>query len=161
MPDDDAAVESPSDLPPNESWRDIRPVAIGVVRRGDDLLVFEARDEEAEETFYRPPGGGLRFGEPAADAVVREFEEELGWAVTVEERLGVVENIFTFDGTAGHEYDVVFAVAPDDASVYDREEFVGTESDGEEFRVCWKSLDEFRDDGAPPLYPEGLRSVLE
>lgn len=149
-----------SSLPPNESWRDIRPVALGVVRRGDDLLVFECRDETADETFYRPPGGGLQFQELAADAVKREFREELEWDVVVEERLAVLENVYTFDGTPGHEYDLVFAVAPDDESVYETERFVGTETSGEEFPVTWEPLSRFAGDDAPPLYPEGLYETL-
>lgn len=144
----------------DESWRDIRPVALGVVRRGDELLVFEMRDETAGETFYRPPGGGIHFGEPAADAVAREFEEELGWTVAVEERLAVLENVFRFEGTLGHEYDVVFAVDPADDAVFSRDEFVGTESSGEEYPVRFEHLDDFEGADAPPLYPDGLLDVL-
>lgn len=150
-----------SDLPPNESWRDVRPVALGVLRRDDEVFVLEFHDDEAGETFYRPPGGGVEFGEPAAEAVVREFDEELGWDVTVAERLGVIENLFTFRGTRGHEYALVFEVVPDDESVYDREAVRSTETDGEEFPGRWKALAEFRGDASPPLYPEGLLATLE
>lgn len=150
-----------SDRPPNESWRDIRPVALGVVRRNDEVFVLEFHDETAEETFYRPPGGGIQFGETAAEAIERELREELAWDVHVEERLGIVENIFTFEGSRGHEYAFVFAVDPTDQSVYDRERLVGTESNGEEFHGCWKAVDSFRKDEAPPLYPDGLLTTLE
>lgn len=153
-------VESPSGLPREESWRDVRPVALGVVRRDDDLLVFELRDAAAEETCYRPPGGGVHFGEPAAAAVVREFEEELGWTVEVEERLATLENRFRFDGTAGHEYDLVFAVEPADEAVYEADEFVATESNGDEYRVRFKPLSDFESPDAPPLYPDGLLDLL-
>lgn len=138
----DASTEftSPSDLPLDDSWRDVRPVALGIVRRDDEMLVAEAYDRTDDETFYRPVGGGLYSGEFARSAVVREFEEELDWRMAVEERLAVLENIFTFDGTSGHEYDLVFEVTPEDDAVFERDEFVG--------------------DSAPPLYPEGLRNVL-
>lgn len=145
---------------PNESWRDIRPVVLGLVTRGDDLLVLEYYDGTAEETFYRPPGGGVQFGEAAADAIEREFAEELGWDVRADERLDVIENRFTFDGTEGHEYAFCYPVEPRDESVYENEEFVASETNGKEYHVCWKPLDGFRGDG-PPLYPEGLLSVLE
>lgn len=144
-----------------DSWRDIRPVAIGVVRRDDDLLVVEIRDETEGETFYRPPGGGIRFGEAAADAVAREFDEELGWEVAVGDRLGVLENRFEFDGTAGHEYDLVFAVEPTDDAVFEREEFVCVEEHGAEFPVRWKPVSDFGGEDAPPLYPDGLLSTLD
>ena len=150
----------------DESWRDIRPVALAAVTRraaggtdGEELLVFEYRDEEAEETFYRPPGGGVQFGEAATDAAEREFREELGHEAAATERLAVLENRFEFEGTAGHEYDLVYRVEPAD-EVYEREELVGVETDGEEYRVTWKPLSAFRGEGTPPLYPEGLLDVL-
>lgn len=150
---------APMSHPPNESWRDIRPVALGLVTRGHELLVFEYYDETADETFYRPPGGGIQFGEAASDAIEREFAEELGWDVTTGERLGVLENRFTFDGIEGHEYAFCYAVEPSDETVYEREEFVATETDGDEYRLCWHALGSFNGDG-PPLYPDGLLSVV-
>jgi len=145
--------------PEKESWRDIRPVALGLATRGDELLVFEYYDGTAGETFYRPPGGGIQFREAAADAVEREFAEELGWGVRAGERLAVLENRYTFDGTDGHEYAFCYPVTPSDETVYEREEFLATETSGGEYRVVWKSLDAFGDES--PLYPAGLRSVLE
>jgi 8-oxo-dGTP pyrophosphatase MutT (NUDIX family) len=147
-----------------KSWRDIRPVALAAVTRGPDdgeLLVFELHDEAAGETFYRPPGGGVHFGEAAADAAEREFAEELGLAATATDRLAVLENRFTFEGETGHEYDLVFRVEPADDGLYDRQELTGTETDGSEYRVTWKPLDQLRGEDAPPLYPEGLLDALD
>lgn len=148
-----------------KSWRDIRPVALAVVTHetagSEELLVLELHDEVADQTFYRPPGGGIHFDEPAADAAEREFAEELGYAATATERLAVIENRFTFDGDAGHEYDLVFRVEPDDDGLYDREELTATETDGGEYRVTWEPLDAFRGEDAPPLYPEGLLVALD
>ena len=47
----------------------IRPIALAVPRRGDDLLVFEGHDPTKGQTFYRPLGGGIDFGETAEAAV--------------------------------------------------------------------------------------------
>lgn len=41
----------------------IRPIAVAVPRRGEDLLVFEYHDSTKDETFHRPLGGGIDFGE--------------------------------------------------------------------------------------------------
>mgnify|MGYP000347778869 CR=1 FL=1 len=148
----------------NESWRDIRPVALAVVTRdgpaGTELLVYEFHDAEADQTFYRPPGGGVHFGEAASDAAEREFAEELDREATATERLAVLENRFEFDGTPGHEYALVYAVEPADDDLYEREELVATETDGAEYRVTWKAFSEFREADAPPLYPDGLLSAL-
>lgn len=41
----------------------VRPVAICLIRKGDAILVLEGRDEVKGETFYRPLGGAVEFGE--------------------------------------------------------------------------------------------------
>lgn len=140
----------------SESWRQIRPIAIGLVRRGDELLVGEEYDPTADEQFYRPLGGGIEFGEPAIDALRREFREEVDLELEGVSYLETVENIFTFDDTRGHEFVVVFEASLVDETVYDREQLTGyEESVDEEFRVVWKPLSAF-ESGAETLYPESV-----
>ena len=43
------------------------------------------RDDQGNIKGYRPPGGGVEFGETAAEAVQREFTEELGFAIEIME----------------------------------------------------------------------------
>ena len=71
------------------SWRDIRPVAVGVAfrNRGEEVLLSRLRDEVTDETFYRPVGGGIEFGESSDEALVREFREELSEVVVYPESL--------------------------------------------------------------------------
>jgi ADP-ribose pyrophosphatase YjhB (NUDIX family) len=78
------------------SWRDIRPVAVGVPRRGDEVLLSRLRDEKADETFYRPIGGAVEFGELSDEALVREFREELSVEVEACDLLDTLEDTFTF-----------------------------------------------------------------
>ena len=50
---------------------------------------------------WRPLGGGVEFGERAAEAVGREFVEEIGQALVDVRLLCVLENLFVYDGSRG------------------------------------------------------------
>lgn len=84
-------------------WGKIRAVAIAVIKRNDEVLAVACHDPVKDETFYRLPGGGIEFGETAADTLKREIKEEIGIEITVGKKLGVYENIFTFGNQPGHE----------------------------------------------------------
>jgi len=137
----------------------IRPKAVCVVRRGDRILVSAAVDAAKGETFYGPLGGGIEFGERAADAVRREMLEELGAELAEVRLLRVIENIFTYEGRPGHEITFVFEGRLADASLYERDELRWTESDGTEWLAEWIPLERFAP-GGPPLYPTGLYQLL-
>ena len=47
----------------------IRPIALAIIRDQGRILVFEGRDPLKPETFYRPLGGGIEFGERGAEAL--------------------------------------------------------------------------------------------
>ncbi len=55
----------------------IRPLALCLFRNSGRILVFEGYDPLKQQTFYRPLGGGIEFGERAEDAVRREIREEI------------------------------------------------------------------------------------
>jgi 8-oxo-dGTP pyrophosphatase MutT (NUDIX family) len=139
--------------------RKIRVLALAVIRRGDAILVAEGRDDVKQQAFYRPMGGGIEFGETGEQAAVREICEETGEVVTVLRYLGTLENIFTYNGQAGHEicrvYEAVFA----SEAAYQRETLEGTDDDEHLFTARWMPLDDFRR-GAAPLYPDGLLDLL-
>ena len=100
----------------------VRPIAIGVVWRGSELLLIAVRDAGAL-IGWRPPGATIEFGERAADALRREFLEELGEPIADPEPLSVLENLYTHGGTPGHEIVLVFKTAFVDAAAYARERF--------------------------------------
>ncbi|WP_435333584.1 NUDIX hydrolase [Haloarchaeobius sp. TZWWS8] len=141
------------------SWREIRPIAVGIVRReGDEILV--QRYDGDDETFFRPLGGGLEFGERADEALMREFREELDEDVLPGERLAVLENVFEFEGEAGHEVVFVFEAHFANSDVYEREELAGVEDDGTgAFTAQWEPVSRFTD-GDAVLYPGGLPELL-
>ena len=67
------------------SWRpspQIRVKALGLHWRDGKLLAAEVRDDAGHIRGVRPLGGSVEFGETARAAVIREFQEELGFTVT-------------------------------------------------------------------------------
>ena len=138
----------------------IRPLALCVFRKGDEVLVESGYDPIKDETFYRPLGGGIEFGEYSHVAVVREIQEEIGASIKELRLLGTLENIFTFEGRPGHEIVQVYQAEFTDPSMFERNEVMGREDDGSTIRATWKPMGEFRE-GRSPLYPDGLLELLD
>ena len=137
----------------------IRPLALGIFRRDDRLLVFEGYDPIKRETFYRPLGGGIEFGETGVQALVREMAEEISAEVTNLRYLGLAENIFTYAGEMGHEIVLLYEGDLANASFYERDVIEVVEPGGVTFKAYWKPLADFVD-GRAPLYPDGLLNLL-
>jgi 8-oxo-dGTP pyrophosphatase MutT (NUDIX family) len=139
----------------------IRPLAICVFRHGGRILVAEAYDPVKQETFYRPLGGGIEFGEFSEQTIHRELLEEIGADVCELKYLGTLENIFVFNGIAGHEIVQVYDGTLKDAGLYEQTVILGREVDIDEtFRAVWKHVDEFGP-GNSILYPTGLLDLLK
>ena len=136
----------------------IRPIAICVCRDGERILVAEGHDSKKGETFYRPLGGTIEFGERGEEAVQREFREEIAADLVEVRYVGMLENIFTYEGRRGHKIVLVYDGRLTDASLYENEVIEGDEM-GERFKAVWIRLDEFGE-GKPPVYPEGLLALL-
>jgi|SRR5687767_11661015 len=137
----------------------IRALAICVFRRGDHILVFEGHDPVKGETFYRPLGGGIEFGEKSEDVVRRELKEEINVDVGEIRYLGTLENIFVFNGNSYHEIVLIYDGTLMEAGLYEQAVITGKEANGDEIRALWKSLDEF-ESGNLILYPDGLLNLL-
>jgi 8-oxo-dGTP pyrophosphatase MutT (NUDIX family) len=139
----------------------IRPLAICVFRYHDRILVAEGYDSVKDQYFYRPLGGGIEFGEPSVETISRELMEELKVDVDKDSLryLGAVENIFTFNGTSGHEIVLIYDGALKESGLYEQGVILGQEANGEDIHAVWKDLDEFRD-GKSILYPTGLIEML-
>ena len=82
------------------SYAGIRPLALAVFRDGSRILVEDNAAWDRRDWFYRPPGGGVEFGERAADALRREMREEFNAEVTDVRLLGTLESIFDYHGQA-------------------------------------------------------------
>jgi mRNA interferase MazF len=139
----------------------IRPLALCIFQREDKIFVSKGYDAVLDETFYRPIGGKIEFGEYGHETVAREVMEEISAEVVDVTYLDTLENIFIFDGRAGHEvvliYDGQFV---DDTLNGDDIVIQGTDDDNILFDAMWKPLDFFRAEDSPPLYPNGLLELL-
>ena len=137
----------------------IRPLAICVFRHNDHILVAEGYDPVKGQTFYRPLGGGIEFGETSVETVRRELMEEINVEVGEVRYLGTLENIFIFNGVPGHEIVMVYDGVLSKPGLYEQAVIVGEEANGDVIRALWKSLRAF-ESGESILYPTGLVELL-
>jgi 8-oxo-dGTP pyrophosphatase MutT (NUDIX family) len=137
----------------------IRPIVLCVFHHNNRILVFEGYDKAKDEIFYRPLGGGIEFGEKGADAVRRELKEEINVDVSDLNYLGMLENIYTFNGGSYHEVVLVYDGTLIEAGLYEEAMILGKEANGDDIRAMWKELDEFKE-GKSILYPPGLLEML-
>lgn len=140
------------------SHKRVRVTAVAAVRRGDGaVLVQRGTDPVHGGPFHRLVGGGIDFGESAAEAVVREWQEELGTTLLDVRLLGWLENRFTWGGRPAHELVAVHVGRLEDARVLGRDDLgviPGTDS-----TAHWVPTDRLLA-GPWPLYPDALPPLL-
>lgn len=136
-----------------------QPLAICLIYReravGRDLFVREGFDTVKKSWFYRPLGGGIEFGKRGHETLKREFLEEIQKDLTDIRFLGVLENLFTYAGTPGHELVMVYEGRFADNAVYELDRLTACEDDGSSFTARWLPLTEFWNEKRR-LVPEGL-----
>jgi 8-oxo-dGTP pyrophosphatase MutT (NUDIX family) len=137
----------------------VRAKAVAVCRNAGRVLVERGYDRVAESRFYRAIGGHIDFGERAAQAVAREWSEEYGLTLRDVRLLGVLENVFTYEGRPGHEIVFAFEARVVEPEVYQRDEFEGIDPDGQRHEAVWVLLDDLTT-GTTPLSPAGLLELL-
>ena len=139
---------------------EIRVLAIGLFREDGRVLVARGVDPASGEAFYRPLGGGVEFGERAADALRREIAEELGGGIQDALLVGVLESVFEYDGRRKHEIVFVFDARFSDASWYVRNELPVTEAGTGWEPARWVSIQALSS-GPERLVPDGLLSLIQ
>lgn len=139
-----------------------RVLAICILRRGDSILVAEGYDRVKSETFYRPLGGKVEFGEYGHQALSRELREEIGAEIVNIQFIGLVENIFLYEGRPGHEIVLVYEGDFAEKTFLEKDVIDGLEKFPEGvtgIKAVWKSLLYFKE-GKAPLYPERLLNLI-
>ncbi len=137
----------------------IRAQALCVFYNEGRILVYEGSDSVKNETFSRPLGGGIHFQEKGTDAAKREIFEELGEETENIVFIGVLENIFTYEGEPGHEIVLIFDGKLKNTVLYKEERLKTLEGPKSGYTV-WKKIDDFKKN-KQILYPEGLLKMLQ
>lgn len=138
----------------------IRVLAIGVFWRGDSILLARGTDPESGQAFHRPLGGGVEFGERAADALQREIQEELGAHIDAPRLLGVLENLFHYAGQPHHEIVFVFDARFSDPAWYERAALPVVEAGTGWEDARWIPLADLHA-GSERVTPAGLLALLQ
>ena len=133
----------------------IRVKVICLIEQQGQFLLAEGYDPAKKQHYLMPIGGGVDFGERTDDAIRREVLEEIGLEVQHLRLLNVLENLFTFDGTAGHE--IVFVYQAELAAPLAT--LRGVESNGQEFNLRWITTQQI-DTLGWPVFPEGLLDLM-
>jgi 8-oxo-dGTP diphosphatase len=127
---------SPAESSPTEASRDRKPtirVAGLLIRDGSILMVEQGR---GDDRYWLLPGGGVQFGEALADALRREFQEELGLRVGVQRLVAIVESLSPEPDYAKHVIHLVFEVsAPAEAQPQPKDAKVLTARFLDEFQL--------------------------
>jgi ADP-ribose pyrophosphatase YjhB (NUDIX family) len=137
--------------------RILRVKAVCVFTNEDRILAIEGHDPTKGQSFWVPIGGRVEFGETSQEAIAREVEKELSAEITELRLLGVLENIFTFDGNDAHEIVSVYDARFADPSMYRQDRIEGIE-ENLPFTAHW--IDPYAPADGRPLYPHGLTDLL-
>lgn len=133
----------------------IRPLALAIIKRDNKILVCPGYDSKKDQKFYRVLGGGIEFGETGVEALKREFKEEINSELNNIKFLGMLENIFTFEGNRGHEIVMMYEADLADESLYGEKSIKILDNDG----ACavWEDIKVLRDGH---FYPDGIKKFI-
>lgn len=131
-----------------------------LIRHRQRLLLAEGQDPISQQTYLRPIGGSLNFGESAEQAAKREVLEEIGVEVCTLSLLGIIENHFSFNHQPGHEIVFIYQAELVDTSLYQQSVWQGQESDGHGFIARWFDLQQLASQQMP-VYPAGCLNLMD
>jgi 8-oxo-dGTP pyrophosphatase MutT (NUDIX family) len=136
-----------------------RPIVICIFYHQGKILATQGYDRVKRQKFFRPIGGGIEFGETSQTALKREVKEELNTEITDLQKIGIFENIFTFQGKPGHEIIFVYDAKFVDRKFYFKKRIPVTEEKVKTTAV-WLKLKDLKRKSIR-LYPLGLKELIE
>ncbi|EKU55253.1 NUDIX domain protein [Acinetobacter sp. WC-323] len=137
----------------------IKTKALCIFRYQDKVLLSQGYDPSKDEIYFRPIGGGIEFGETSTQAIAREVFEEIQQQIRKSRLLGVLENLFTFDGQQGHEIVFVYEAEFIDPHIYKQHHIQGCETNGHTYIAQWLSREQIALNQYP-VYPKGIEQWL-
>lgn len=137
----------------------IKAKALCIFRHQNQVLLSYGYDPNKDETYLRPIGGSIEFGEISVQAIEREVLEEINQQITQPKLLAVLENLFTFDGQQGHEIVFVYDAEFVDFGLYTEIEIHGCETSGLSYIAQWLSREQI-ELNQYPVYPTGIEQWL-
>jgi ADP-ribose pyrophosphatase YjhB (NUDIX family) len=140
-----------------DKYKEIRPIVLGIVKKGNKILVGEGHDKVKNDLFYRCIGGGIEFLEKSEDALKREFKEELNVEIGIGEFLGISENIFIYNGKNAHELILFYNVSIKDEDYKEKYHII---DDNCETDAVWIDIERFKN-GELKIYPDEFLKYLE
>lgn len=130
------------------------------ILRAEGIIVVDVMDHsvliqcDADESFYRFPGGGVEFGETAAQAIQRELIEEFDLPVQVNELAAVTENIVEYDGEQHHDCTLIHWCRLEKVIQLT---FPMQHKERKGIILTKKTVEQLR---LKPVYPEGILDVI-
>lgn len=137
--------------------KNIRAHVQGIFQRGDEILVCRITNHDESLKGYRAPGGGIEFGEPSTQALIREMREEIGQEITILKPLGATESIFTYEGHPGHEIVMFYLAEFKNPEVYKQEKIPYAEPNREWDYMLWLSPSK----ADKPVFPNDIQDILK
>jgi len=134
----------------------IRSVALLLAVKNDKILVIAANDYVKNENFYRLIGGGIEFGETGAEALKREVKEEIKTEIINIKYLGLIENIFNFEGKKMHELALVYQADFKDKNIY-KEQVMRISDSRHPQKAYWLNKKAVLKE---KFYPEGINKFI-
>ncbi|WP_097043456.1 NUDIX domain-containing protein [Terribacillus aidingensis] len=95
-------------------------------------------------------GGRIQLGEDSAQAVEREFEEELGITVKAERLLWTVENFFTYKSRLYHEFSFIYLIHDVEDKFREIAEVVSLQA--EAFQYGWITFERMKELTLKPAF---------
>jgi ADP-ribose pyrophosphatase YjhB (NUDIX family) len=139
--------------------RQVRAVALAVVRNDDRILMQESVDIANALTVYRPVGGTIEFLESGEKTVIREFREELAIELVDVLYLGTIESIGESVRGPWHEIIMLYEASFADHANYDVASFNSLPGSGMRYTTRWLTLSEI--ESIPgSIHPHNLLSLL-